>query len=69
MQAVRASIVAEQTVQFETFELPDVPTGTQILVKVDRTVVSAGTELANYIGLDPDTRIPGRWCAYPWRPG
>src|SRR5262249_43959232 len=31
--------------------------------------VSAGTELANYTGLDPDTRIPGMWCAYPWRPG
>ncbi len=69
MKAVRASIVAEQTVRWETFELPDQPTGSQVLIKVDRTIVSAGTELANYIGLDPDTRIPGRWCAYPWRPG
>src|SRR5437868_3055563 len=69
MKAVRASIVAEQTVQFETIELPDQPTGSQVLIKVDRTIVSAGTELANYIGLDPDTRIPGMWCAYPWRPG
>jgi 2-desacetyl-2-hydroxyethyl bacteriochlorophyllide A dehydrogenase len=69
MKAVRASIVAEQTVRFEGFELPDKPEGSQVLIKVLRTVVSAGTELANYIGLDPDTRIPGMWCAYPWRPG
>jgi 2-desacetyl-2-hydroxyethyl bacteriochlorophyllide A dehydrogenase len=69
MKAVRASIVGEQKVIFEEFDLPDQPVGTQVLIKVDRTVVSAGTELANYIGLDPDTRIPGRWCAYPWRPG
>ncbi len=69
MKAVRASIVAEQKVCFEQFDLPDDLQGHQVLVKVDRTVVSAGTELANYIGLDPDTRIPGRWCAYPWCPG
>src|SRR5438270_6711775 len=69
MKAVRASIYAEQKVGFETLELPVRPTGTQVLIKVDRTIVSAGTELANYIGLDPDTRIPGMWCAYPWRPG
>src|SRR5436309_7083088 len=69
MRAVRASIYAEQKVGFETFDLPDEPTGTQVLIKVDRTIVSAGTELANYTGLDPDTRVPGMWCAYPWRPG
>ncbi len=69
MKAVRASIVAEQTVRFEEFDLPDEPQGTQVLVKIERTIVSAGTELANYTGLDPDTRVPGRWCAYPWRPG
>lgn len=69
MQAVRASIVAEQTVKFESFELPETPEGSNVLIKMDRTIVSAGTELANYTGLDPDTRIPGRWCAYPWLPG
>lgn len=69
MQAVRAVIIAEQTLRFETFELPDAPTGTQALIRLERTIISAGTELANYTGLDPDTRVPGRWCAYPWRPG
>lgn len=69
MKAVRASIVAAQTVRFEEFDLPDMPSRSEVLVKTDRTIVSAGTELANYTGLDPDTRIPGRWCAYPWLPG
>jgi len=69
MKAIRASIYAEQKVRYEEYEVPDKPTGTDALVKLDRTIISAGTELANYIGLDPDTRIPGRWCAYPWLPG
>ena len=69
MRAVRAVIVGEQALRFEAFELPDAPTGTQVLVQTERTVVSAGTELANYTGLEPDTRVPGQWCAYPWTPG
>jgi len=69
MKAVRAVIIAEQTLRFEAFELPDEPVGAQALIQMERTIISAGTELANYTGLDPDTRVPGRWCAYPWRPG
>src|SRR5579884_479444 len=69
MKAVRAAIVAEQKVEFEAFEVPDSPAGSQVVVKTDRSVVSAGTELANYTGLDSDTRVPGAWCCYPWRPG
>jgi 2-desacetyl-2-hydroxyethyl bacteriochlorophyllide A dehydrogenase len=69
MKAIRASIIAEQTVKFVEFELSDQPSGAEVLVKVERTIISAGTELANYTGLDPDTRIPGRWCCYPWNPG
>ncbi len=69
MKAVCASIVSEQTLEFEEFELPSRPGPTEVLVKIDRSIISSGTELANYTGLDPDTRIPGRWCCYPWRPG
>src|SRR5437763_8095067 len=69
MQGIRASIVSEQTLRFEPFQLPDTPEKSEVLVRVERTIISAGTELANYTGLDPDTRIPGRWCTYPWAPG
>ena len=67
--AVRAVIVSEQELRFERFELPSKPSGAELLVKVERTIISAGTELANYTGLDPDTRRPNRWCTYPWNPG
>ncbi len=66
---VRAVIVSEQELHFEEFALRSRPSGAELLVKVERTIVSAGTELANYTGLDPDTRRPNRWCTYPWNPG
>jgi len=69
MNAVRATIIAEQTLRFETFKLPEKLTEGQVLVQTERTVVSAGTELANYTGLESDTRQKGAWCEYPWTPG
>jgi len=41
----------------------------EVLVEVSCSVVSAGTEVANFTGLDPRTRAPGSWNAYPHRPG
>lgn len=41
----------------------------EVLVEVEVSVVSAGTEVANFTGLDPGTRVPGSWNAYPHRPG
>ena len=66
---VRAIIVSEQELHFEEFAVPSEPSGAELLIKVERTIISAGTELANYTGLDPDTRRPNRWCTYPWNPG
>lgn len=69
MQGIRASIVGEQELRFEAFSLPDVLKRQQVRVQMERTIVSAGTELANYTGLESDTRVKGSWCAYPWTPG
>src|SRR5205085_12460758 len=55
--------------RFEQFEIPTDPVGSNVLIRTERSIISAGTELANYTGLDPDTRRPGTWCAYPWNPG
>jgi len=33
------------------------------------TMVSPGTECANYDAVDPVVYQPGAWCAYPWTPG
>lgn len=41
----------------------------EILVELELSVVSAGTEVANFTGLDPGTRVAGSWNAYPHRPG
>ena len=57
MKAVRAVVIAEQTLKFEEFELPDSPAHAEALVKMERTIISAGTELANYTGLEPNTRV------------
>ncbi|MDX1931557.1 MAG: TIM barrel protein [Capsulimonadales bacterium] len=69
VDGVRANIVAERTLRFEWFSLPAAPQGSQVLLRTLRTIISAGTELANYTGLESDTRVPGAWCYYPWRPG
>ena len=41
----------------------------EVVVELEVSIVSAGTEVANFIGLDPGTRAPGSWNAYPHRPG
>ncbi len=68
VEGTRAVVTAERLLSFERFELPE-PQGSQVLVRLERTIISAGTELANYTGLEPDTRVPGSWCCYPWNPG
>jgi 2-desacetyl-2-hydroxyethyl bacteriochlorophyllide A dehydrogenase len=69
LQGTRASIIAQNTLRFEPFDLPDTPGSGELLVQMERTIISAGTELANYTGLEPATRVPGSWCYYPWNPG
>jgi NADPH:quinone reductase-like Zn-dependent oxidoreductase len=41
----------------------------QLLLEVRYSLISQGTELANYTGLDPGTRQAGSWNCYPHRPG
>lgn len=41
----------------------------QVMIETECTVISAGTELANYTGKEPRVFEKGSWCAYPWRSG
>jgi len=41
----------------------------EVVIEVDYSAVSPGTECANYQALDPDVYKPDGWCAYPWQPG
>jgi 2-desacetyl-2-hydroxyethyl bacteriochlorophyllide A dehydrogenase len=62
--------VGERDCQVEEIEVDDSALGpAEVLIEVEVSVVSAGTEVANYTGLDPGTRVPGSWNAYPHRPG
>lgn len=70
MEAIYAVIPDERVVKIEREQLdPTKLASHEILVKADTTVVSAGTELANFTALSPGVWIPGSWNAYPWRPG
>lgn len=53
-----------QDVEFNASLGPD-----EFLVDTECTFISAGTELANYTGKEPQVFQPGSWCAYPWRSG
>jgi len=41
----------------------------EVLIQTEWSFISAGTELANYTGAEPDVFKPGAWCAYPWNSG
>lgn len=64
----RAVIVTERRVEFERADFGS-PRGAQVLVEMERTIISAGTELAIYTGLDSNTRVPGQWATWPFRSG
>ncbi len=40
-----------------------------VIIETDCTIISSGTEIANYTGKAPKVFQKGSWCAYPWRSG
>ena len=66
----RAAIVREANlVEIEEIPVPGPLGPHDVLVETEFTFISAGTELANFTGLDPGVQIPGSWNHYPARPG
>ncbi|NJL93990.1 MAG: zinc-binding dehydrogenase [Anaerolineae bacterium] len=41
----------------------------RVLVEAETTVISPGTELSVFTAATPGVRQPGKWNAYPFRPG
>jgi 2-desacetyl-2-hydroxyethyl bacteriochlorophyllide A dehydrogenase len=41
----------------------------ELLIETEMSFISAGTELANYLALDPAVYQKGGWCEYPWKSG
>lgn len=58
------------TLEQESFDLPDTPPPGCVLAETTCTLISTGTELANYTGITVDRRAMGDdWRATPYRPG
>ena len=69
MKVKQVIITAPNTVELQERELDANLAPDEILVRTERTFISAGTELANYTGKDPNVFKAGSWCAYPWNSG
>ncbi len=69
MRVNRVLVPGRYRVLLEEIEIPDRPGPGQITVQTQYTFISAGTELANFTGLDKSVYVPGSWCAYPWASG
>src|SRR5262249_50835743 len=70
LQARYALIPDKEVFELHSEELdPAVLKPSEVLVRAEATMVSAGTELAAFTALSKNVYIPGRWNSYPWRPG
>jgi 2-desacetyl-2-hydroxyethyl bacteriochlorophyllide A dehydrogenase len=65
MKARRLWITAPYEVTVQSFELPDSPGPGQVLVEAERSLVSAGTELAIVMGTHISFTTGGTWPRYP----
>jgi 2-desacetyl-2-hydroxyethyl bacteriochlorophyllide A dehydrogenase len=70
LQARYALIPDKEKFELHSEELdPAALKPSEVLVRAEATMVSAGTELAAFTALSKNVYIPGRWNSYPWRPG
>ncbi len=70
MQIEQIVVTGQNQVELQQRQLDAEHLGaTQVLIKTERTFISAGTELANYTGSDPTVFVAGSWNAYPWPSG
>ena len=59
MEVRRVLVRGNRDVVLETVEISDRPGSGEILIETEKTLISAGTELANYTALDPTVSVPG----------
>lgn len=69
MQIQQVIVTGQNQVELQDVEINERLGPDEFLVKTECTFISAGTELANYTGKEPQVFQPGSWCAYPWRSG
>ncbi len=70
MRGRRVVVKGKRQVELEEFELDESELkGHEIIVENKYTMISPGTELSIYTGLDPGVYDPKSWCHYPFHPG
>jgi len=62
-------VTGQRKVELQTRELDEALAPNEAMIETAWSFISAGTELANYMGRDANVFKPGTWCAYPWRSG
>lgn len=70
MKIRQVVVTGQNQVALQDFDLDERNLGPhELLIDTDCTFISAGTEIANYTGKDPNVFRAGSWCAYPWKSG
>ncbi len=70
MKGLRIIVPKEYEVILEEFEIEENKIKEdEVLVRNIYTMISPGTELSIYTGVDPEVYIPTSWCHYPFKPG
>lgn len=70
MRATRLVSYAARSLQVEEFELPVRPGAGEVFVETECTLVSSGTEIANYLGITTQRVALGAdWRERPYYPG
>lgn len=69
MNIRRVMVTGQNQVELQEATLDPSLKPNELLIRTEFTFISAGTELANYTGREPDVFVPGAWCAYPWNSG
>lgn len=69
MQVKQVIVTGQNQVELQTRAIDTALKPDELQVRTEWTFISAGTELANYTGREPDVFVPGTWCAYPWNSG
>ncbi|HEX4216408.1 MAG TPA: zinc-binding dehydrogenase [Candidatus Dormibacteraeota bacterium] len=69
MRGKHIVFTAPNTAELQGFEFDESLAEDEVLVETIATLISTGTELANFTGLSPNVWIKGAWGAYPHVPG
>jgi 2-desacetyl-2-hydroxyethyl bacteriochlorophyllide A dehydrogenase len=73
MSSIQANYVVIPTSHVMNYEGETIETDNigafDVLIEAETSVISAGTELANYTGLDSGVHQLGNYNSYPYRPG